>query len=131
KKIKIMDISKYDYIVLNLIDIDTQFKVYKKILEINGKISQGTNSVDKDEPYWFYETETNEFGKCGERLINKDSDLLCDTIADFFKKIKSLEPKKVITIGDYVGKIYKEYIEVGCQTIPKEQIEEILEIMNK
>ena len=126
-----MDISKYDYIVLNLTDIDTQFKVYKKILEINGKISQCTNSVDKDEPYWFYEIETNEFGKCGERLINKYSDLLCNTIADFFKKIKSLEPKKVITIGDYEGKIYKEYIEVGCQTVSKKQIEEILEIMNK
>ena len=126
-----MDISKYDYIVLNLTDIDTQFKVYKKILEINGKISQGTNSVDKDEPYWFYEIETNEFGKCTEETIDEESDLLCNTIADFFKKIKLLEPKKVITIGDYEGRIYKEYIEVGCQTISKEQIEEILEIMNK
>ena len=48
-----MDISKYDYIVLNLTDIDIQFKMYKKILEINETISQGTNSVDKDEPYWF------------------------------------------------------------------------------
>ena len=48
-----MDISKYDYIVLNLSDIDTQFKVYKKILETNGKLSQDTNSVDKDKPYWF------------------------------------------------------------------------------
>ena len=126
-----MDISKYDYIVLNLTDIDTQFKVYKKILEINGKISQRTNSVDKDEPYWFYEIETNEFGKCTEETIDEESDLLCNTIADFFKKIKSLEPKKVITIGDYEGRIYKEYIEVGCQTISKKQIEEILEIMNK
>ena len=50
-----MDISKYYYIVLNLTDIDTQFKVYKKILEINGKFSQGTNSADKDETYWFYD----------------------------------------------------------------------------
>ena len=57
-----MDISKYDYIVLNLTDIDIQFKVYKKILEINGKISQGTNSVDKDEPYWFCDIQSNEFG---------------------------------------------------------------------
>ena len=126
-----MNTSEYQYIVLNLSDIDTQFKVYKKILEINGKISQGTNSVDKDEPYWFYEIETNAFGKCGESAINEDSDLLCNTISDFFKKIKSLEPKKVITIGDYEGKIYKEYIKVGCQTVSKEQIEEILEIMNK
>ena len=126
-----MDISKYDYIVLNLTDIDTQFKVYKKILEINGTISQGTNSVDKDEPYWFYNIETSEFGKCEENAIDEESDLLCNTIADFFKKIKLLEPKKVITIGDYQGRIYKEYIEVGCQTISKEQIEEILEIMNK
>ena len=125
-----MDISKYYYIVLNLTDIDTQFKVYKKILEINGTISQSANSVDKDEPYWFYEIETNEFGKCIERVINKESDLLCDTITDFFKKIKSLEPKKVITIGDYKGRIYKEYIEVGCQTVSKKQIEEILEIKN-
>ena len=126
-----MDISKYDYIVLNLTDIEIQFKVYKKILEINGKISQNTNSVDKDKPYWFYEIETNEFGKCKKEAINKESDLLCDTIADFFKKIKLLEPKKVIKIGDYEGKIYKEYIEVGCQTVSKKQIEEILEIMNK
>ena len=126
-----MDISKYDYIVLNHTDIDIQFKVYKKILEINGKISQGTNSVDKDESYWFYDIQSNEFGKCKEEAINKESDLLCDTISDFFKKIKSLEPKKVITIGDYEGKIYKEYIEVGCQTVSKKQIEEILEIMNK
>lgn len=126
-----MDISKYNYIVLNLTDIDIQFKVYKKILEINGKISHNTNSVDKDEPYWFYEIESNEFGKCTEEAINKESDLLCNTIADFFKKIKSLAPKKVITIGDYEGKIYKEYIEVGCQTVSKKQIEEILEIMNK
>ena len=126
-----MDISKYDYIVLNHTDIDIQFKVYKKILEINGKISQGTNSVDKDESYWFYEIETNEFGKCTKGAIDKESDLLCNTIADFFKKIKSFEPKKVITIGDYEGKIYKEYIEVGCQTVSKKQIEEILEIMNK
>ena len=125
-----MDILKYDYIVLNLTDIDTQFKVYKKILEINGKLSQGTNSVDEYEPYWFYEIETNEFGKCTEGAIEK-SDLLCNTIADFFKKIKSFEPKKVIIIGDYEGKIYKEYIEVGCQTVSKKQIEEILEIMNK
>ena len=55
-----MDISKYDYIVLNLADIDIQFKVYKKILEINGKLPLGKNLVDKDEPYWFYEIETNE-----------------------------------------------------------------------
>ena len=126
-----MDISKYDYIVLNLTDIDTQFKVYKKILEINGKISQGTNSVDKDEPYWFYDIKANDFGKCGESAINEESDLLCNTIADFFKKIKSFEPKKVIKIGNYEGRIYKEYIKVDCQTISKKQIEEILEIMNK
>ena len=126
-----MDISKYDYIVLNLTDIDIQFKVYKKILEINGKISQGANSVNKDDPYWFYEIETNEFGKCTEGAIDKGSDLLCNTIADFFKKIKSFVPKKVITIGDYKGRIYKEYIEVGCQTVSKKQIEEILETMNK
>ena len=126
-----MDISKYYYIVLNLTDIDIQFKVYKKILEINGKLSQGTNSVDEYEPYWFYDIKSNYFGKCTEEAINKDSDLLCNTIADFFKKIKSFEPKKVIKIGDYEGKIYKEYIEVGCQTVSKKQIEEILEIMNK
>ena len=126
-----MDNSKYEYIVLNHTDIDIQFKFYKKILEINGNISQGTNSVDKDEPYWFYDIEEKEFGKCKEYAINKESDLLCNTITDFFKKIKSLEPKKVITIGDYKGKIYKEYIEVGCQTVSKKQIEEILEIMNK
>ena len=126
-----MDISKYYYIVLNLTDIDTQFKVYKKILEINGKISQGVTSVNKDEPYWFYEIETNEFGKCTKGAIDKESDLLCNTIADFFKKIKSFESKKVIKIGDYEGKIYKEFIEVGCQTVSKKQIEEILEIMNK
>ena len=125
-----MDISKYDYIVLNLTDIDTQFKVYKKILEINEKLSQSTNSVDEYEPYWFYDINLNEFGKCAKGAI-EESDLLCNTIADFFKKIKSLEPKKVITIGDYEGRIYKEYIEVGCQTISKKQIEEILEIMNK
>ena len=125
-----MDILKYDYIVLNLTDIDTQFKVYKKILEINGTISQGTNSVDKDEPYWFYDIKSNYFGKCAKGAI-EESDLLCNTIADFFKKIKSFEPKKVIIIGDYEGKIYKEYIEVGCQTVSKKQIEEILEIMNK
>ena len=126
-----MDISKYDYIVLNLTDIDIQFKVYKKILEINGTISQGTNSVDKDEPCWFYDIKSNYFGKCTKEAIDKESDLLCNTIADFFKKIKSFEPKKVITIGDYEGKIYKEYIEVGCQSVSKKQIEEILEIMNK
>ena len=126
-----MDISKYDYIVLNLTDIDTQFKVYKKILEINGKLSQGTNSVDEDEPYWFYDIQSNEFGKCTKGAIEEESDLLCNTIVDFFKKIKSFEPKKVITIGDYKGRIYKEYIEVGCQTVSKKQIEEILEIMNK
>ena len=125
-----MDTSKYDYIVLNHTDIDIQFKVYKKILEINGKLSQGTNSVDKDEPYWFYDIILNEFGKCAKGAI-EESDLLCNTIADFFKKIKSFEPKKVIKIGDYEGKIYKEYIEVGCQTVSKKQIEEILEIMNK
>ena len=126
-----MDISKYDYIVLNLTDIDTQFKVYKKILEINGNLSQGTNSVDKDEPYWFYDIKSNKFEKCTEGAIDKESDLLCNTVTDFFKKIKLLEPKKVITIGDYKGRIYKEYIEVGCQTVSKKQIEEILEIMNK
>ena len=126
-----MNTSEYQYIVLNLTDIDTQFKVYKKILEINGKISQGTNSVDKDEPYWFYDIKSNYFGKCTKEAIDKESDLLCNTVTDFFKKIKSLEPKKVITIGDYEGKIYKEYIEVGCQIVSKKQIEEILEIMNK
>ena len=125
-----MNTSEYYYIVLNLTDIDTQFKVYKKILEINGKISQGTNSVDKDEPYWFYDIKSNEFGKCTKGAI-EESDLLCNTVADFFKKIKSLEPKKVIIIGDYEGKIYKECIKVGCQTVSKKQIEEILEIMNK
>ena len=63
--------------------------------------------------------------------MEKESSLLCSKFADFFKKIKSFEPKKVIKIGDYEGKIYKEYIEVGCQTVSKKQIEEILEIMNK
>ena len=126
-----MDISKYYYIILNDVDIDIQFKVYKKILEINGKILDAANPIDKNEPYWFYNIESNYFGKCEEKAIDKESDLLCNTIADFFKKIKSLVPKKVIKIGDYEGRIYKEYIEVGCQTVSKNQIEEILEIMNK
>ena len=126
-----MNTSEYQYIVLNLTDIDTQFKVYKKILEINGNLSQGTNSVDKDEPYWFYDIKANEFGKCTKEAIDKESDLICNNVTYFFNKTKLLEPKKVITIGDYKGRIYKEYIEVGCQTVSKKQIEEILEIMNK
>ena len=125
-----MDISKYDYVVLNLSDIDTQFKVYKKILEINGKFSGGTNSVDKDEPYWFYDIKLNEFGKCVKGAI-EESDLLCNTITDFFKKINLIKPLKEIEIGDYTGMIYKNHIKVGCQTVSKKQIEEILEIMNK
>ena len=126
-----MDISKYDYIVLNLTDIDTQFKVYKKILEINGKISQGTNSVDKDEPYWFYSIKEKEFGKCKEDAIDEECDLICNTVTEFFKKVNLFKPLKETEIGDYKGRIYKEYIEVGCQKISKKQIEEILEIMNK
>lgn len=126
-----MDISKYDYIVLNLTDIDIQFKVYKKILEINGKISQGTNSVDKDEPYWFYSIKEKEFGKCKEDAIDEECDLICNTITEFFKKVNLFKPLKETEIGDYIGKIYKNYIEVGCQKISKKQIEEILEIMNK
>ena len=126
-----MDNSKYEYIVLNNTDIDIQFKFYKKILEINGKISQGTNSVDKDEPYWFYSIEEKEFGKCREDAINEECDLICNTITEFFKKVNLFKPLKEIEIGDYIGKIYKNYIEVGCQKISKKQIEEILEIMNK
>ena len=126
-----MDNSKYEYIVLNNTDIDIQFKFYKKILEINGKISQGTNSIDKDEPYWFYSIEEKEFGKCREDAINEECDLICNTITEFFKKVNLFKPLKEIEIGDYIGKIYKNYIEVGCQKISKKQIEEILEIMNK
>ena len=126
-----MDISKYDYIVLNNTDIDIQFKFYKKILEINGNISQGTNSVDKDEPYWFYSIENKEFGKCREDAINKECDLICNTVTEFFKKVNLFKPLKETEIGDYIGKIYKNYIKVGCQTVSKKQIEEILEIMNK
>ena len=126
-----MDNSKYEYIVLNNTDIEIQFKFYKKILEINGNISQGTNSVDKDEPYWFYNIEAKEFGKCEENAINKECDLICNTITEFFKKVNLFKPLKETEIGDYIGKIYKNYIEVGCQTVSKKQIEEILEIMNK
>ena len=126
-----MDNSKYEYIVLNNTDIDIQFKFYKKILEINGNISQGTNSVDKDEPYWFYSIEEKEFGKCKEDAINKECDLICNTITEFFKKVNLFKPLKETEIGDYIGKIYKNYIEVGCQKISKKQIEEILETMNK
>ena len=89
-----MNTSEYQYIVLNLSDIDTQFNVYKKILEINGNLSQGTNSVDKDEPYWYYAIKANKFKKCTKREIDEESDLLCTTIADFFKKIKLFAPKK-------------------------------------
>ena len=126
-----MDISKYDYIVLNLTDIDIQFKVYKKILEINGKISQGTNSVDKDEPYWFYSIKEKEFGKCKEDAIDEECDLICNTVTEFFKKVNLFKPLKETEIGDYKGRIYKNYIDIGCQKISKKQIEEILEIMNK
>lgn len=126
-----MDNSKYEYIVLNHTDIDIQFKFYKKILEINGNISRGTNSVDKDEPYWFYSIEEKEFGKCREDAINKECDLICNTITEFFKKVNLFKPLKETEIGDYTGRIYKNYIEVGCQKISKKQIEEILEIMNK
>ena len=125
-----MDNSKYEYIVLNNTDIDIQFKFYKKILEINGNISQGTNSVDKDEPYWFYSIEEKEFGKCREDAINKECDLICNTVTEFFKKVNLFKPLKETEIGDYIRKIYKNYIEVGCQKISKKQIEEILEIMN-
>ena len=126
-----MDISKYEYIVLNHTDIDIQFKVYKKILEINGNISQGTNSVDKDEPYWFYSIKDREFGKCKEDAINKECDLICNTVTEFFKKVNLFKPLKETEIGDYKGRIYKNYIDIGCQKISKKQIEEILEIMNK
>ena len=126
-----MDISKYYYIILNDVDIDIQFKVYKKILEINGKISDAANPIDKNEPYWFYNIESNYFGKCEEKAIDKESDLICNTVADFFKKVNLTKPLKKIEIGDYTGMICKNHIKVGCQTISKKQIEEILEIMNK
>ena len=126
-----MNFSKYYYIILNDVDIDIQFKVYKKILEINGKISDDANPIDKNEPYWFYNIESNYFGKCEEKAINKESDLICNTVADFFKKVNLTKPVIKIEIGDYIGKIYRNHIEVGFLKISKDKIKEILKIMNE
>ena len=126
-----MNFSKYEYIVLNLTDIDSQFKTYKKIIDLGIKISNGCKMVDETECLWYYQISTNEFSKAYKDSIDENTDLICNTIADFFKKINLIRPLKEIEIGDYTGMIYKNHIKVGCQTISKKQIEEILEIMNK
>ena len=126
-----MDFSKYEYIVLNLTDIDSQFKTYKKIIDLGIKIPNNCKIVDETKCLWYYQISTNEFGKAYSDSIDKYTDLVCNTIADFFKKINLISPLKEIEIGDYTGMIYKNYIEVGCQKISKDKIEEILKIMNK
>ena len=126
-----MDFSKYEYIVLNLTDIDSQFKTYKKIIDLGIKIPNYCKIVDEPEFIWYYQISTNEFNKAYEDSIDENTDLICNTIADFFKKINLIRPLKEIEIGDYTGMIYKNHIKVGCQTVSKKQIEEILEIMNK
>ena len=65
------------------------------------------------------------------KSLNLTKEEILNAFVDFFKNIKSLEPKKVIMIGEYKGWIYKDYVKVGCQIVSKKQIEEILEIMNK
>ena len=89
KKIKIIDISKYDYIVLNLTDIDTQFKVYKKILEINGKISQNANVVDKNNTITIKKVKDSYSREEVDRMLDEQASKTTAEILEKFKDYKS------------------------------------------
>ena len=38
---------------------------------------------------------------------------------------------EIVTVGDYNAVVYKDYAQIGCQTISRETVEGVLEIMKK
>ena len=124
-------LDHFEFIVLNLTDIDTQLKVYKKIIENNLDIEERSLIVDLTECYWCYDIQNEQFIKCSDEDMSS-TDYVANSITEFFKEIKSIAPKGTTVIDSGVVKVFNDYVVIdGCQTITKKELEKLLEIMNK
>lgn len=66
-------------------------------------------------------------------IFKKQGFAVCIVNEDFSTEVNSFLslPKKIKLSNDYDAQIFKDKVVVGCQVIPKEKIQEILESMNR
>ncbi len=68
---------------------------------------------------------------CRAGGLNYSSSIVVDTVGDFMKHFISSGTEEIQLTSEYKATIHPDKVIVGCQTITKEKVEEILKIMNE
>ena len=110
--------------------------------KINGVLHKGVILKDGSSLYFCQNTKsgnngTHKFGFKYSWNFHQNSDgTHTDEVKDIQfppkpARLKIVMPPPTIKVGDYEAKIFKDKIEVGCQTISKAQVKAVWTAMNK
>lgn len=130
---KLFNPEQHKYIVLSDITLSTQLKTYEKMKILFPDIEISDDDiVSLDLPYWTFEISCSELNKYRESDVFGDVDFHVSTFNEFIKLVKSsIVLKEQTIVGDYTAEVYVDRVQVGCQNVSRQELEKVLEIMNK
>jgi hypothetical protein len=81
----------------------------------------------KDFPYLMWDGTSF----CRTSSLSRADSIVVNTVGDFMKHFISSGTEEIQLTSEYKATIHPDKVIVGCQTITKEKVEEILKIMNE
>ncbi len=133
ERIDVKSQSQEDFVALWTVLLSAGYHYHglKTIKEINGKYPYGKYSINS-----FYIGESLDKEVCGNRYHNAFRQSF--TLPEDFSKVINIihnneitEPIFIENVGNYQAIVYKDHIQVGCQTISFEKFDELVKAVNK
>lgn len=110
---------------LNSQDADLQNSLINLFRTMGVRVWSKTTQFDPKYPYLYWDGEDI----CQRKNLNDRKSI--DSVAEFVTMVEKASadlPTKV-QVGEYHAEVSKDYVKVGCQTIPFEQVEAVYNIM--
>ena len=110
----------------------------KHLRSLGVPIYEGTNGFDMRFPFLTWKPELNYVTQKSSLLTligesGKENTIYVETAEEFLEQFeKPAKPAcESFRVGDYDASVFKDKVVVGCQTISRQTVESVLEIMQK
>ena len=110
---------------LNSQDVNLQNSLINLFRTMGVRVYSKTTEFNPKYPYLYWDGEDI----CQRRTLDDTKSI--DSVTEFITMVEkaSANVPTEVQVGEYNAKVSKDYVTVGCQTIPFEQVEAVYNIM--
>lgn len=116
-------------ITLDINDEATFNLLWNHFKSMGGNMYRAEVGYDKEFPYLLW--ENNEFQRSSSPCAAYSYNVSVNTVQEFLSYFTKLTSKTIPLTDRYEAVVHADKVVVGCQTITKEKVVEILGIMNE